>query len=692
MRTRFSKLFGTLCAIAVLVASMLGAPAAVVRAKAAGVPVVVHSSGYTNLQAAADPITTTTRISVDSSGVQGNSDSDSPSVSADGRYIAFESDASNLVSDDTNGMEDIFLRDMQAGITTRVSVDSSGAQANGASSSLAMSADGQYVAFISNASNLVSGCSNLNIFLHNNINHSTTCIKTTVSLGYTSSISISNDGRWISFFSNSPLGVYLYDTLNSSVKLVSGLHFDQSDHYWVCHPSISGDGKFVVFASASNENIYDIYIYDQETDTLGLLPIPVSSGAEYNILPSISADGRYVAFRSSDYETVVSGGSIFVLDRNTGLTTSVIDSVSSGPLISADGRYVAFFDGVSDPVSQDYYNEVFVNDTKTGITTLVSADSNGIEGNDSSYPSSFSADGRYVAFDSVASNLVSGDTNGVSDAFVAVATHDLTVSKTGTGGGTVTSSPAGISCGAVCMSAFLTNTTIDLIATPGSGSHFSGWSGGGCSGTGTCTVTMDNYKAVVANFLINAKVTMTFTSTGSQDGWMLESSKGSGKGGSLNASASTFKLGDDKLNRQYRGLLSFNTTSLPDNAIIQSVVLKVKQSGGVIGSNPFSTLGSLYVDIRKGYFGSSSLLQVSDFNAAATASKVGTFGKTPVSGWYSATLNASGRSDINKTSLTQLRLYFSKATNANNKADSMNFVSGEVASARPQLIIIYTLP
>ena len=173
---------------------------------------------------------------------------------------------------------------------------------------------------------------------------------------------------------------------------------------------------------------------------------------------------------------------------------------------------------------------------------------------------------------------------------------------------------------------------------------------------------------------------------------MLESAKGSGVGGTKDATATTFMLGDDKLNRQYRGILSFNTASLPDNATILSAVLKIKQSGAAVGSNPFSVLGSLYADIRKGYFGSSLALQVADFNAAVSAGKVVLFGKTPVSGWYSATVNLSGLNNINKTGLTQFRLYFSKATNTNNKADLMNFVSGNASSGQPQLIITYTLP
>jgi hypothetical protein len=125
----------------------------------------------------------------------------------------------------------------------------------------------------------------------------------------------------------------------------------------------------------------------------------------------------------------------------------------------------------------------------------------------------------------------------------------------------------------------------------------------------------------------------------------------------FNAVNTTFQLGDDSLNRQYRSILSFNTASLPDTAVIQSAVLKIKPSGSAVGINPFTVLGILYADIRKGYFSTSPALELADFNTAATASKIGSFGKTPISGWYTATLNATGRTDINKTSLTQLRLY-----------------------------------
>jgi hypothetical protein len=246
-----------------------------------------------------------------------------------------------------------------------------------------------------------------------------------------------------------------------------------------------------------------------------------------------------------------------------------------------------------------------------------------------------------------------------------------------------------------------TDGTVKHVNSASNGSYSitipSGWSGTvKPSKTGvTFTPASRTYTNVTTNQTgqdYAAKVTATFNSAGAQDGWILESSETSGVGGTKDNTAATFRLGDESSDRQYRAILSFNTASLPNNAIIQSAVLKIKQSGSAVGSNPFNILGSLYATIRKGYFSSSSALQLADFNAAATASKVGAFGATPVSGWYSATLNSSGRSNVNKTSLTQFRLYFSKDDNDNNMADYMKFFSGDASSSKPQLIITYTLP
>jgi hypothetical protein len=187
--------------------------------------------------------------------------------------------------------------------------------------------------------------------------------------------------------------------------------------------------------------------------------------------------------------------------------------------------------------------------------------------------------------------------------------------------------------------------------------------------------------------------TITFTSAGAYDGWVLESTETSNKGGSLNATATTFQLGDDASDRQYHTILSFDTKSLPDNAVIQSVMLKIKQMGAPRGLNPFNSFGGLLVDIRTGAFGGASALAITDFQAAASAAEVAAFNTTPVGGWYSATFGTLlGRSKINKAGVTQLRLYFTKDDNDNSKADFIRFASGNAASGKPQLIIAYTVP
>ena len=201
-----------------------------------------------------------------------------------------------------------------------------------------------------------------------------------------------------------------------------------------------------------------------------------------------------------------------------------------------------------------------------------------------------------------------------------------------------------------------------------------------------------NYTLTFVGANLTITPVVTLYSTAAYDGWVLESTRTSTMGGSLNATAKTFQLGDDALNRQYRGILSFNTIGLPDNALIQSAVIKIRQSGAPSGINPFNVLGGLLVDIRKGAFGTNALT-VTDFQAAPSAARVGTFGRTPVGGWYSAALTLAGRSNINVLGITQFRLYFAKGDNNNLKADFMKFSSGNaLIGQQPQLIITYTLP
>jgi hypothetical protein len=186
-------------------------------------------------------------------------------------------------------------------------------------------------------------------------------------------------------------------------------------------------------------------------------------------------------------------------------------------------------------------------------------------------------------------------------------------------------------------------------------------------------------------------ISVTYKSTPANDGWILESTETSNTGGTMNSAATTLTLGDDAADKQYRAILHFDTSSLPDNAVVTSLILKIKQQGAVTGVSPF-TFGSLYVDMRNPSFGGSSL-ELADFNFAAKKVKSAVFNPNPVSGWFSARFNNGGRLYVNRTGVTQLRLYFSVDDNNNNIADFIRFFSGNAsADSRPKLLIQYELP
>jgi thermitase len=180
-------------------------------------------------------------------------------------------------------------------------------------------------------------------------------------------------------------------------------------------------------------------------------------------------------------------------------------------------------------------------------------------------------------------------------------------------------------------------------------------------------------------------------SSGPSDGWILESTETSNKGGSQNNGAATFFLGDNAQNKQYRAILSFDTT-LPSGAVITKVTLKIKHAG-VAGTNPFSTHGNLLVDVRKGAFSNNNSLQLGDFQAAASKANVGNIPKTLSNNWYTRVWTSGIFDYINKSGITQLRLRFVKDDNNDFGADYLKIYSGDAGAAnRPQLIIEYYVP
>jgi WD40-like Beta Propeller Repeat len=407
------------------------------------------------------------RVSVASDGTQENADAIGPSISADGRYVAFSSEADNLVKGDTNGVADIFVHDRKTGETQRVSVASDGTQGNnGAGPGASVSADGRYVAFNSSADNLVKGDTNgvQDVFVHDRVTGETTRVSVASDgtqannvntpspcMCIFSGLSISADGRYVVFNSNATnlvegdtnrdSDIFVHDLVTGETTRVSVASDGTQGNRGSYGSSISADGRYVAFDSFSsnllvqdNNEIDNVFVHDRVSGETARVSISSDGmkGNSLSIWPSISADGHYVAFRSfasnlveGDTNGVWDG---FVHDRVTGETTRVsvasdgiqTNSDSDNAVISADGRYVTFTSSASNLVVGDTngVSDIFVHDMKTGQTQIVSIASDGLQGNGYSYWSSITVDGRYLAFASNATNLVGGDTNGHNDIFV----------------------------------------------------------------------------------------------------------------------------------------------------------------------------------------------------------------------------------------------------------------------------------
>ncbi len=399
----------------------------------------------------------TERVSVGTGGAEANAGGEIPSISADGRFVAFQSWASDLVAGDTNGFLDVFVRDRQAGTTERVSVATGGAQGNHFSVDASISADGRFVAFWSHAWNLVAGDTNgrSDVFVRDR--QSGTTERVSVSSGGLQANddsqhpSISADGRFVAFGSlasflvagdtNGFTDVFVRDRLSGTTELVSVATSGaqgNSVSYW---PSISADGRIVAFRSSTSNlvagdtnGVDDILVRDRQSGTTQRMSVATggTEGNAWSWFPSVSGGGRFVAFRSRATNLVAGDSNgfddVFVHDRRTGTTERV--SVASGGAqgdadsgpgsISADGRFVAFQSYASNLVPGDTYVswDVFVRDRQSGTTERASVALGGGQGDSGSFSPSISADGRFVALHSNASNLVAGDTNGAPDVFV----------------------------------------------------------------------------------------------------------------------------------------------------------------------------------------------------------------------------------------------------------------------------------
>jgi Tol biopolymer transport system component len=400
----------------------------------------------------------TKRISIDSAKNQSDHENVSPALSANGSFVVFESYASNLVAEDTNGAADIFVRDRQTEKTTRVSIDSAGKQGNNSSYAPSISADGRWVAFQSDATNLVPGDNNgwADIFVHDRQTGKTTRVSMDSAgnqgNGYSIAPVISAEGRFVvfgSYASNLVAGdtngvpdIFVHDQwIGNTTRVNMGFLGDEANDYSYAPAALSADGRFVAFTSyASNlvlwdtNHVADIFVYDRWSGETTCVSIDSfgNRGDYSSYAPALSADGRLVAFKSLAANLVDEDtnevADIFVHDRQTGETTRAsIDSEgnqsngeSETPALSANGRFVAFASYASNLVLGDNndWRDIFLYNLSTQKTIRVSLDSAGNESNGISTEPALSADGRYVVFDSNATNLVANDSNGRYDIFM----------------------------------------------------------------------------------------------------------------------------------------------------------------------------------------------------------------------------------------------------------------------------------
>lgn len=341
-----------------------------------------------------------------SAGVPGAGASHYPDLSADGALCAFSSAATDLVPGDTNAVEDIFVRDLELPAPERVSVSSSGLEADGPSFFPALSADGRFVAFQSYAANLMLGDTNgrVDTFVRDRW------------LGLTERVSVSSTGAQ---GAHPPVMLQPFERLQV----------------------LSADGRFVAFVSlhanlvvGDTNSTYDIFVRDRAlhtTERVNVGPGGVQANAQ-SWQPAISADGRFVAFGSGASNLVAgdtnSASDVFVVNRLSGALELVSVALGGGvgshgagrPVLSSDGRFVAFI-GLSPnyvPFDTNGADDAFVRDRLLGSTERVSVATGGGEALGPVYTVALSSDARFALFTTSSDLLAPGDSDQRSDAFV----------------------------------------------------------------------------------------------------------------------------------------------------------------------------------------------------------------------------------------------------------------------------------
>ncbi len=402
-------------------------------------------------------------------------------LSGDGRFVVFQSNAGNLVPNDTNAKRDVFLHDRHTGDIVRVSVATNGGEGNDASVVGTISGNGRIIAYHSFASNLVSNDTNAgapgggggDIFVHDRVSHETTRVSVASLSGVEGTCAtppaagfpctsfdpgLDAEGQRVVFGStftnlvpndtNGVADIFLHDRISGVTERVSlGLGGSEANG-GSGNPGISADGRYVVFESTASNLVgpgndangaSDIFVHDRATGITVLVSKNAAGtpGNWNSLTPSISRDGKWVAFWSVADNLVPNDtngfADIFVVDWQSPAPTMRRISISGTgvegngdsrvPVMNGDGRYVVFESEASTLLDgggdTNGATDVFVVDLQTGVLKRASVSGTGAEAvGGHSHTPSVSADGRFVSFTSEANNLEDGDTNGKADVFV----------------------------------------------------------------------------------------------------------------------------------------------------------------------------------------------------------------------------------------------------------------------------------
>jgi hypothetical protein len=435
--------------------------------------VIAAAAWLTAMPAGAVPTATTVRASVSTDGTQGNDMSgrfSRPAISADANLTAYDSTATNLVANDTNQSADVFAHDATTGQTERDSVSTDGRQGNDDSQSPSVDRHGRFVAFDSYASNLVQGDTNqlLDVFLRDRVAGTTTLISVGLNgnSGNASSFapSISGNGRFVAFVSdasnlvsgdtNHVRDVFVRDIVAGTTRLVSVASDGTLENSSAAPPSINADGTKVAFPSFATNLVpddtngqFDVFVRDLAAGTTVRASVATdgTEGNQASTYAAMSGNGRFAAFASMATNLVPNDTNdvqdVFLRDLTTNRTfrvsvtadggqangqsvgPGVRGGLAFGPSVNFDGTRIAFDSVATNLVAGDtntcepFYPgpgecpDVFVRDVRARTTIRVSVASDGTQGNDASTDPSIDGSGLTVTFFSAASNLVAGDTN-----------------------------------------------------------------------------------------------------------------------------------------------------------------------------------------------------------------------------------------------------------------------------------------